>query len=65
MSADAFPARQAAAAKPVRAKLSDAPPPATALATAGVVKLNVVKRDLRGVAAVQEEMRARKEPRTG
>ena len=32
---------------------------------AGVVRLNVVKRDLRGVEAVQAELRARKEPRTG
>jgi hypothetical protein len=31
--------------------------------TTDVVKLNVRKRDLRGIEAVQAEMRARKEPR--
>jgi len=32
----------------------------SALQSAGVVKLNTVKRDLRGVVAVQQEMRAKK-----
>ena len=54
---------QAAAAKPAREKLSDAAPPMDAVASVGVVRLNVVKRDLRGVEAVQAELRARKEPR--
>ena len=56
-------ARTAASAKPTRVKLSDAAPPPSALQTVGVVKLNTVKRDLRGVVAVQQEMRAKKEPR--
>jgi len=56
-------ARTAAAAKVTRAKLSDAPPKQSVLESVGVVKLNTVKRDLRGVVAVQEEMRAKKEPR--
>lgn len=47
-----------------KAKLSDAPPPAAALETAGLVRLNVVKRDLRGVVAAQQDLRAKKEPRT-
>ena len=56
-------ARKAASAKPTREKLSDAPPPQSVVQTVGVVKLNTVKRDLRGVVAVQQEMRAKKEPR--
>ena len=56
-------ARKAAAAKVTRTKLSDAPPPAAVVESVGVVKLNTIKRDLRGVVAVQEEMRAKKEPR--
>jgi hypothetical protein len=56
-------AEQASAAKPAREKLSDAAPPVSAAFTTDVVKLNVRKRDLRGIEAVQAEMRARKEPR--
>ena len=56
-------ARTAAAAKVTRAKLSDQAPKKSVLDSVGVVKLNTVKRDLRGVVAVQEEMRAKKEPR--
>ena len=56
-------ARTAASAKASRVKLSDAPPPAAVVQQVGVVKLNTVKRDLRGVVAVQQEMRAKKEPR--
>ena len=56
-------ARTAAAAKVTRAKLSDQAPKQSALESVGMVKLNTVKRDLRGVVAVQEEMRAKKEPR--
>jgi hypothetical protein len=57
------PSEQASAAKPAREKLSDAAPPVSAAFTTDVVKLNVRKRDLRGIEAVQAEMRARKEPR--
>jgi hypothetical protein len=56
-------ARTAASAKALKVNLSDRPPPPTALQQVGVVKLNTVKRDLRGVVAVQQEMRAKKEPR--
>ena len=56
--------KAAAAAKPKAKALSDAAPPPAALAVAGVVRLNVVKRDLRGVVAAQQDLRARKEPRT-
>jgi hypothetical protein len=54
---------QATAAKLPREKLSDAAPPPDALASVGCQALNVRKRDLRGIEAVQAELRARKEPR--